>query len=120
MGRKLTKALRGKRRWIGLHFEPGISDRRGLDARLSSVLAALDLDHPTRLMDVIPAGGGTHPEQTVGRAVLCVRLEDTVRVRQALEPAQAMETHGIQCITSSGKLRLVRERMNLPRPKQRR
>lgn len=120
MGRKPTKALRGKRRWIGLHYDGHLPTRKDLQHRLDSVLRPLNLLHSTRLMDVLPAEGFKGDEWTAGKAILCVRLEDVVQVRKALEDPQSMEIHGIQCVTSSGKIRLVRERMELPRPKKRR
>ena len=120
MARKLTKALRGKRRWIGLQFGNKITSRQAFQERLNAVLVPLELLHDTRLMDVVPSSDTNPKQPEFGRAILCVRLEDAPKVRGALEPPDAMETLGIQCVTTSGKIRLVRERLDLPRPKRRR
>lgn len=61
----------------------------------------------------------TMNEQTVsnvGVAILQVPLELTKGVRALIETEDAIQRMEIRCITTSGKIRLVRERMALPKP----
>ena len=94
MAKKLTKALRGKRRWIGCVAE-GFSDRSELEEFLSSMQVKLyDFEE--------------------GKCVLMVRLEDYVEVKDLLSEGR------IRSVTSSGKIRLVRERMKFSRKPRKR
>lgn len=99
MAKRLTKALRPKRRWIGLSV-PVDLPRKEVEARIEAVAPAMSW----RLMDCRD-----------GRAILRIRLADEAEWRQALADRDA-EIHSL---TMSGKIRLVRERLELPRPRRR-
>lgn len=128
VAKRLTKALRGKRRWVGVLVSPSLKTR----GQVEDQLAALAERHPEanlRLMDFVNAE--RQNAQTVsttaldlsmnaGRAVLRVTLQAYPAVRDILEASDAMEAVGLRSVTSSGKIRLVRERMGLPKPPRRR
>ena len=94
MAKRLTKALRGKRRWIGFRFT-------GFERRdqLSEHLAGID----ARLFDM-----------EGDLAIVCVRLENYPASRKHLSEGP------FESLSSSGKISCVRERLGLPRPKRKR
>ena len=94
MPKKLTKALRGKRRWIGCEVA-GFSDRAELEGFLS--------DFPVKLYDFENQ-----------KCILMVKLEDFDDVRTSIN------SDNIKTMTSSGKIRLVRERMEFSRKPRKR
>ena len=94
MAKKLTKALRGKRRWIGCECD-GFNSRSELENHLQ--------DLPVKLYDFED-----------GKCILVVRLEEYDSIRESLSKG------GVVCVTSSGKIRLVRERMNFSRKPRKR
>lgn len=87
MSKKLTKALRGKRRWIGCECIK-LSTRKEIEEFLSHL--------PAKLYDL-----------QMGKCIISVSLDDYKSVRNELLEGP------IKTITSSGKIRLVRERMGL-------
>ena len=94
MAKKLTKALRGKRRWIGCECS-GFNSRSELEDHLQ--------DLPVQLYDFED-----------GKCILVVRLEEYDSVRESLSKGRVI------CVTSSGKIRLVRQRMNFSRKPRKR
>ena len=94
MTKKLTKALRGKRRWIGCTCE-GFKSREELEDYLSNI--------PVKLYDF-----------EVEKCILVVELNDFESVKQSLSIGKVVS------ITSSGKIKLVRERMNFTRKPRKR
>jgi len=119
VGRKLTKALRGKRRWIGVAFRPGIEERATAGRLLRQLDEDLNTQQPLRLMDFVePEAHGIDDERWLG--ILCVRLEDAAALREVLGKDDALAQTGLHSLTTSGKIRLVRERLCLPKPKRRR
>ena len=94
MAKKLTKALRGKRRWVGC-ICPDFEKRTELAEYLSK--------HPVRLYDFED-----------GKCILMVKLEDYESVKSELEFGKVISQ------TSSGKIRLVRERMEFSRKPRKR
>lgn len=86
MGKKLTKAQRGKRRWIGCEVD-------GFQTRAE--LLDYSSTFPLKLYDFEDE-----------KCIFMVRLEDYELVRESLVNSR------IKSVTSSGKIRLVRERMN--------
>jgi ABC-type sugar transport system substrate-binding protein len=128
VAKRLTKALRGKRRWVGVLVSPFLKTR----GQVENQLAVLVQEYPEanlRLMDFVSAErqntltvAATALDASVdaGRAVLRVTLQAYPAVRDILEASDAMEAVGLRSVTSSGKIRLVRERMGLPKPPRRR
>ena len=94
MAKKLTKALRGKRRWIGC--EVGTFETR-------SELSEYSSRYPLKLYDFED-----------GKCIFMVRLEDYNLIKERLSDTR------IKTVTSSGKIRLVRERMNFTRKPRKR
>ena len=94
MAKKLTKALRGKRRWIGCECG-GFNSRSELENYLQ--------DLPVKLYDFED-----------GKCILVVRLEEYDSIRESLSKGRVV------CVTASGKIRLVRERMNFSRKPRKR
>jgi hypothetical protein len=94
MAKRLTKALRGKRRWIGFRFT-GFERRDQLSEHLTGIDA--------RLFDM-----------EGDLAIVCVHLENYPAARKHLsqEPFESL--------TSSGKITCVRERLGLARPERKR
>ena len=94
MAKKLTKALRGKRRWIGC--EVGSFEYR-------SELSEYVSEYPLKLYDFED-----------GKCIFMVRLEDYESIKEKLSNSR------IKSVTSSGKIRLVRERMDFSRKPRKR
>jgi hypothetical protein len=127
VAKRLSKALRGKRRWVGVEVNASILTREDLEAHLTH-LKQTHQWQALRLMDFQNAerrrtGEGEQDRVKVsektGVAILQVSLQDYPGLRQALEAANATETHGLRSLTSSGKIRLVRQRLGLPKPPRR-
>ena len=53
---------------------------------------------------------------SVGFAIVCVLLSEYDEVRNVFD---SEDNHGLTSLTSSGKIRLVRERMGIPKPLRR-
>ncbi len=85
------------------------------------VSAAVDADRTADTRSESPAGSISPAaddgalEQS-GRAILLVPLADYAAARDALTSGE----HALLSVTSSGKIRLVRERLGLPRRRKRR
>jgi len=95
MAKRLTKALRDKRRWIGLTV---------LDCNnRNQVKSAIDKLAPVsewKLMDF-----------TEGKAIIRILLKHEKLWREVLQNTDSQ----IQSVTMSGKIRLVRERLEIPK-----
>ena len=91
MAKRLTKALRGKRRWIGIHVS-GCNSRDELKNAIESIA------HSNEWKLTVYEGD---------KAILKVRLEDLVGWKMNLSDS----TSKIHSVTTSGKIRLVKERM---------
>ena len=122
MAKRLSKALRGKRRWIGLLCSSQFSERDELHKHLRTVLDDASISSKVRLMEFYPS----HSEEakksfltskfseTFGYAVVDIPLTVYTDVRLLLDREDSMMVNLLQSFTSSGKIRLVRERMDLP------
>ena len=93
---KISKAARGKHRWIGLVFSAKFSDISALKDEIDHILKNIDY----RLYDYIM--DGTH-----GSCIIKIKLEYYQFVRGVF-----VVPNEIFSITSSGKIRLVRLRIN--------
>ena len=94
MAKKLTKALRGKRRWIGC-LCPEFEKRSDLIKYLAR--------HPVKVYDF-----------ENGKCIVVVKLEDYQSIKKELTTGKVISQ------TSSGKIRLVRERMEFNRKPRKR
>ena len=93
---KISKAARGKHRWIGLVFSAKFSDIRSLKDEINHILKDIDF----RLYDYIL--DGSH-----GSCIIKIKLEHYQYVRGVF-----VAPNEIFSITSSGKIRLVRLRIS--------
>lgn len=91
---RLNKTARGKHRWIGICIDQP-SHREEVESAIRNALGDLSW----RLFDVKQSDGSTH-------AILKVSLEDHPSALSNLNAAAPIAT-----ITSSGKIRLVRSRL---------
>ena len=94
---KTGKAARGKHRWIGLELVSSFSEREMAIKKIESLLNKSNM----KLYDFIN-------ENKRKSCIIKIKLKDYKEVRGILEK---YEEH-IVSITSSGKIRLVRLRMN--------
>ena len=108
MAKRLSKALRGKRRWIGLLLSADIRTRSDTKAIIEEISNYLQLSSNPKLMDfeldVLSNGCGT--------GIVQVKLADYLPFREHISEQNSLEKIGITSLTSSGKIRLVRERLS--------
>lgn len=125
MAKRLSKALRGKRRWVGVEVDASILTREDLEARLTHLkqthqwqaLRLMDFQNAERRRTGESEQNRVKVSENAGVAILQVSLQDYPDLRQALQAAN--EAHGLRSLTSSGKIRLVRQRLGLPKPPRR-
>ena len=127
MAKRLTKALREKRRWIGVLVHPRHQHSEALEQVLQNMSRMMEAKPSLRLMDFFPQPERpTLAEQTDlanqhgegGLAIVCAPLKAMPELRNLLADKSALETWGIMSLTTSGKIRLVRQRLGLPKPKR--
>jgi len=128
MAKRLSKALRGKRRWVGIECTAQFDSRSSLAKHLSDLFESIEQTGEFELMEFYPAGSevaidtvssldGTEPR---GFGILQIPHSAYEAVRLLFEREDSLSHHGVHSLTSSGKIRLVRERLNLPRPNRNR
>jgi len=101
---KVRKAARGKHRWVGLEFESESLSRDEVGEKLKVMLGLINF----RLYDC-----KSQSDSTI--AIIKVPLPNYALAREAI-----LNAAGVESLTSSGKIRLVRERLGLPRPVRKR
>ena len=126
VAKRLTKALREKRRWIGLAVHPTCTNREDAEKMVKGLEG--ELTQPNlRLMDFMPPAMRTaeqmkaaelHTPSEFGLAILRVDLKAASALRSLLQEEKAIDKHQCMSLTSSGKIRLVRQRLGLPRPQR--
>ena len=121
MGAKLSKAKRPKRRWIGIAFPEAIKTRDDLKKSFTtSSLSACNIrlyDFHDAETDVAVSVCTTHRlSSELGIAIVCVLLRDYGGVREYFD---SEVNEDFVSLSSSGKIRLVRERLGLPKPSRR-
>ena len=94
---KISKAKRGKNRWIGLHINQKPISRTILEGNLGNIMGDINW----KLFDLIDAEIHT-------LAVLRVSLEDSLEAKKKINSID-----GISTLTTSGKIRLVRQRLGI-------
>ena len=100
---RLSKAKRVKRRWVGARVKSKY-DRESLESQIQDLIPDANL----RLYDL-------HPESDFSIAIIRVYLPDLSRFLAVTGNCEWIET-----LTTSGKIRLVRERLGIPKPPRRR
>ena len=123
MAKRLSKALRGKRRWLGILVDSRITNRNQLEKILSGIHTEFSLKKPIRLMDfknnkhynvtekVRQFLADKEMSNDVGVAIIEVQLDDYNDVRKLISEHYFFYHKGALTYTASGKIRLVRERL---------
>ena len=94
---KVSKANRGKNRWIGLHINQKPISRAVLEDNLGKIMGNINW----KLFDLID-----HEMHTL--AILRAPLEDSLEAKEKINSSD-----GISTLTTSGKIRLVRQRLGI-------
>ena len=120
MAAKVSKAKRPKRRWVGIALPPSIQSREDLTSLLErSPLESYRIKlydfHPGDSEAALATRSMQKRTDNVGFAIICVLLSQYKDVRNVLESG---DDHGLMSLTSSGKIRLVRERLGMPKPRR--
>lgn len=129
MAKRPSKALREKRRWLGVMVDASYEERTEVERLLVSLAEHLGENLNLRLIDFWSVeklaslereAAAVNPPSAGGLAILRTYLSDTPSVRAALEGEEALAIHGMMGLTTSGKIRLVRQRLGLPKPPRKR
>ena len=128
MAKRLTKALRGKRRWVGIECTSQFESRSSLGGYLSSLFDSIEHISTFRLMEFYPANSDVaiatvtalDGDEPRGFGILEIPHPAYEEVRFLIESEDSFSNYAVRSITSSGKIRLVRERLHLPRPNRNR
>ena len=132
MAKRLSKALRGKRRWFGLAIDASYTTRKDVEKILTSISSDFEVSKKLRLMDFVKSGSGKKSDESqlalipksisspFGLAIVEVPLESSQKFREQLSQEINISNYGLESLTMSGKIRLVRERLNLEKPKRKR
>ena len=135
MAKKLTKALRGKRRWFGVAVSPDITTRSQLKTIVNNLQKILGSKKEIKLMDFYNGGSEaaelahTNLKETLpkvslnseqGLAIVQVPHEVSSEFRELIETEQGYAEYSMLSVSMSGKIRLIRERLNLPKPSRER
>lgn len=129
MAKRLTKALRGKRRWLGFQSTLEHPTRQSIEKKIQELFDQDGQSSRIRLMDFVPCGSEVAATlvptlesaiPSLGFGILQVPHPISAHVRSVLESEDSLERNGIQSLTTSGKIRLVRERLSLPKPMRKR
>ena len=131
MAKKLTKALRGNRRWFGVAVSPEMTTRSQLQTTVNNVQQLLGSKKEIKLMDFFSGGSEgaklahTNLNETLpkvslngneGLAIILVPHEISNEFRELIETDQGYAEYSMISLSMSGKIRLIRERLNLPKP----
>ena len=128
MAKRLSKALRGKRRWVGFECSAEFEDRSSLKHHLATLWESFGIKAEIKLMDFHSASSPVSSDIAVvldsdrgtGYGVLQVPHSHFSHLRSYIEADDSINLYKVQSYTSSGKIRLVRERMGMPKPPRKR
>jgi len=101
---RLNKAARGKRRWVGLTLVSESASRSDFEDIFAELLKGIEW----KLYDLVVEDDGSI------KAIVRVGLSDCKEANSRLNSLEFCET-----VTTSGKIRLVRERLGISRPPRR-
>tara|TARA_B100000945_G_scaffold312938_2_gene308173 strand:- start:459 stop:794 length:336 start_codon:yes stop_codon:yes gene_type:complete len=108
MAKRLSKALRGKRRWLGVLVSPDIKSKSQMISSIEKLSQKLELSSIPKLMDF----SINQLSDGCGTGILQVKLVDSFVIREHLEADDSLKKNGFSSLTTSGKIRLVRERIS--------
>ena len=97
---KPSKALRGKHRWVGLKINQNELNRNACHKLLENILDEIKF----RMYDCVI-------ENNSALVIIKVALNDQKKTRDSIEDSSTTEP-----LTTSGKIRLVRERLSVSKP----
>ena len=97
---KPSKALRGKHRWVGLKINQNELNRNACHILLENILDEIKF----RMYDCVI-------ENNSALVIIKVALNDQKKTRDSIEGSSTTEP-----LTTSGKIRLVRERLGVSKP----
>ena len=132
MAKRLSKALRGKRRWFGLAIDANYTTRKDVEKILTSISSDLEVSKKLRLMDFVNSDSEKKSDVSqlslipksinspFGLGIVEVPLKSSQEFRELLSQETNISNYGLESLTMSGKIRLVRERLNLEKPKRKR
>ena len=114
---------------MGVLIDRRLTDRTSIERTLEQLSKSIATKPALRLMEFYNhedrpnLHGSTelsnqHPEG--GLAIVRTPLSAAVQLRGLLEAENAMEVFGMLSLTTSGKIRLVRQRLGLPKPRRKR
>ena len=133
MAKKLSKALRGKRRWFGVAVSPTKVTRNDLQESLDQLQELLACEKKLRLMDFFNSSseiaksahtnlGDSLPNCQLfgdeGFAIIEVPHEVSNEFRKLIDNQPGYSKYSMLSVSTSGKIRLIRQRLNLPKPKR--
>ena len=133
MAKKLSKALRGKRRWFGVAVSPQIIARNELEKSLDILQDILLCEKKLKLMDFFNSSSQvaklahTNLENSLpshslqgdeGFAIIQVPHEVSNEFRKLIDNQSGYSKYSMLSVSTSGKIRLIRQRLNLPKPKR--
>ena len=130
MAKRLSKALRGKRRWLGVAFDSKIEQRNDAKKAIEDAFGEVREGFEIRLMDFHASESdqakishsflAADENRRLGYGILQVPHEIYTAVKGLCQSTESLSEIKIKSITSSGKIRLVRDRLCLERPPRRR
>ena len=132
MAKRLSKALRGKRRWFGLAIDAKHTTRKDVENILTSISSEFEISKKLRLMDFVHSVSDKKSEESqlglipnsisspYGLGIVEVPLKSSQEFRELLSQETNISNYGLESLTMSGKIRMVRERLNLEKPKRKR
>ena len=112
MGPRLSKAKRGKRRWIGLQLDQRYENRDHIEEALQGIRNIVGEGSKLRLFDFDKGIG----ENAHRKCIIVVSLDYSTQVKDYISKNPHL---GIETLTTSGKIRLVRQRLGLQKPVRR-
>jgi len=133
MAKKLSKALRGKRRWFGVAVSPQIIARNELEKSLDILQDILLCEKKLKLMDFFNSSSqvaklahtnldNSLPSHSLqgdeGFAIIQVPHEVSNEFRKLIDNQPGYSKYSMLSVSTSGKIRLIRQRLNLPKPKR--
>jgi hypothetical protein len=129
MAKKLSKALRGKRRWFGVAVSPQIIARNELEKSLEILQDILLCEKKLKLMDFFNSSSQvaklahTNLDNSLlqgdeGFAIIQVPHEVSNEFRKLIDNQPGYSKYSMLSVSTSGKIRLIRQRLNLPKPKR--
>ena len=107
-------------------------ESKDVEKILTSISSDFEVSKKLRLMDFVNSGSEKKSDESqldlipksinspFGLAIVEVPLESSQKFREQLSQEINISNYGLESLTMSGKIKLVRERLNLEKPKRKR